>query len=90
MLFLQASIRNGIMRGRRGYGSIYVVASGNGGNKKDNCNFDGYANSIYFVTIGKIMCGVQLTELKNEHRLKSYEICIRMLSIVCTYYLISS
>ena len=59
MLFLQASIRNGIMRGRRGYGSIYVVASGNGGNKKDNCNFDGYANSIYFVTIGKIKRVVQ-------------------------------
>ena len=42
------------MAGRRGYGSIFVVASGNGGHFKDNCNFDGYANSIFTVTIGKI------------------------------------
>lgn len=49
---MQASIRNGILNGRHGYGSIYVVASGNGGMVNDNCNFDGYANSIYFVTIG--------------------------------------
>ena len=41
------------MAGRKGYGSIYVVASGNGGHFKDNCNFDGYANSIFTVTIGK-------------------------------------
>ena len=30
-----------------------MVASGNGGHYKDNCNFDGYANSIFTVTIGK-------------------------------------
>ena len=29
-----------------------MVASGNGGHYKDNCNFDGYANSIFTVTIG--------------------------------------
>ena len=39
--------------GRNGYGSIFVVASGNGGTAHDNCNFDGYANSIYTITIGK-------------------------------------
>ena len=39
--------------GRGGLGSIYVVASGNGGSYKDNCNFDGYANSIFTVTIGR-------------------------------------
>lgn len=43
---------NGIERGRHGYGSIFVVASGNGGSNKDNCNYDGYANSPYTVTIG--------------------------------------
>ena len=42
----------GVMTGRHGYGSIYVVASGNGG-RIDNCNYDGYANSIYTLTIGK-------------------------------------
>ena len=37
-----------------------MVASGNGGKVKDNCNFDGYANSIYTITIGKfnIYCDV--------------------------------
>ena len=39
--------------GRNGYGSIFVVASGNGGTAHDNCNFDGYANTIYTITIGK-------------------------------------
>lgn len=43
----------GIDFGRKGFGSIYVVASGNGGRFQDNCNYDGYANSIYTVTVGK-------------------------------------
>ena len=47
-------MRHGITYGRRGYGSIYVVASGNGGSAGDNCNYDGYANSIYTVTIGAV------------------------------------
>lgn len=42
----------GVMTGRHGYGSIYVVASGNGG-QKDNCNYDGYANSVYTLTVGE-------------------------------------
>ena len=41
--------------GRGGYGSIFVVASGNGGSNYDNCNFDGYANSIYTITIGEFL-----------------------------------
>ena len=49
----QAALAHGVLAGRRGYGSIFVVASGNGGHFKDNCNFDGYANSIYTVTIGE-------------------------------------
>lgn len=40
-------------KGRHGYGSIFVVASGNGGRNDDDCNFDGYANSPYTVTIGE-------------------------------------
>lgn len=50
--YLQAALAHGVLAGRKGYGSIFVVASGNGGQFKDNCNFDGYANSIYTVTIG--------------------------------------
>ena len=43
----------GTSSGRYGYGNIYVFASGNGGQMHDNCNFDGYANSIYTLTVGK-------------------------------------
>jgi len=42
---------NGITRGRDGKGSIFVWASGNGGRYKDNCNCDGYATSIYTITV---------------------------------------
>ncbi|GJJ71015.1 kexin [Entomortierella parvispora] len=45
---------NGITNGRGGKGSIYVFATGNGGRYYDNCNFDGYANSRYTVSIGAI------------------------------------
>lgn len=45
------ALEHGVLSGRNGLGSIFVFASGNGG-MKDNCNFDGYANSIYTVTIG--------------------------------------
>jgi kexin len=45
---------NGIENGRGGKGSIYVFATGNGANFGDNCNFDGYTNSIYTITVGAI------------------------------------
>ncbi|CAF0750672.1 unnamed protein product [Rotaria sordida] len=47
----QAAFENGIKYGRQGLGSIYVWASGNGGKDDDNCNCDGYTNSIYTVSI---------------------------------------
>ncbi|KAF9955173.1 pheromone processing endoprotease [Mortierella alpina] len=45
---------NGIKNGRSGLGSIYVFATGNGGSQDDDCNFDGYTNSLYTVSIGAI------------------------------------
>jgi Subtilase family len=45
---------NGIENGRNGSGNIFVFASGNGGANDDNCNYDGYTNSIYTITIGAI------------------------------------
>lgn len=48
------AMKNGIERGRNGKGSIFVFASGNGGHYDDNCNFDGYTNSIYTITVGAI------------------------------------
>ena len=41
----------GITEGRGGLGSIFVWASGNGGLHTDNCNCDGYTNSIYTLSI---------------------------------------
>lgn len=40
-----------IFQGRNGKGSIFVWASGNGGRDHDNCNCDGYTNSIYSLSI---------------------------------------
>lgn len=48
------ALKHGVVAGRQGFGSIYVVASGNGGDSGDNCNYDGYAASIYTITIGAI------------------------------------
>ncbi|XP_014665059.1 PREDICTED: proprotein convertase subtilisin/kexin type 7-like, partial [Priapulus caudatus] len=64
---------HGIEMGRRGYGSIFVVASGNGGVNTDNCNYDGYANSPYTVTIGAV----------DEHGNMPYyaEECASMLAV---------
>ncbi|XP_049766155.1 furin-like protease 1 [Schistocerca cancellata] len=41
----------GITKGRGGKGSIFVWASGNGGRDHDNCNCDGYTNSIWTLSI---------------------------------------
>jgi kexin len=48
------AMKNGIKNGRSGLGSIYVFATGNGGSQDDDCNFDGYTNSLYTVSIGAI------------------------------------
>lgn len=46
------AFHNGITKGRGGLGSIFIWASGNGGINYDNCNCDGYTNSIYTLTVG--------------------------------------
>ncbi|KAF7647568.1 hypothetical protein LDENG_00170690 [Lucifuga dentata] len=50
----KVALQHGVIAGRRGFGSIFIVASGNGGQYNDNCNYDGYANSIYTITIGAV------------------------------------
>ncbi|GAB6022556.1 Furin-like protease 2 [Chamberlinius hualienensis] len=42
---------DGVTKGRQGKGSIFIWASGNGGRHEDNCNCDGYTNSIYTLSI---------------------------------------
>jgi kexin len=51
---IQKAVVNGVNRGRGGKGSIFVFASGNGAGYGDQCNYDGYTNSIYSVTVSAI------------------------------------
>lgn len=51
---IQKAFVNGIENGRGGKGSIFVFASGNGAAQGDQCNFDGYTNSIYSVTVAAV------------------------------------
>ena len=53
-LLIRKALVNAVQNGRQGKGNIFVFAAGNGNNAGDNCNFDGYTNSIYTVTIGGI------------------------------------
>ncbi|XP_053228321.1 proprotein convertase subtilisin/kexin type 4-like isoform X1 [Podarcis raffonei] len=46
------AFHKGIINGRQGLGSLFVWASGNGGLRSDNCNCDGYTNSIYTLSVG--------------------------------------
>ncbi|KAJ6662931.1 hypothetical protein lerEdw1_011135 [Lerista edwardsae] len=45
------AFEQGIKKGRKGRGSIFVWASGNGGREGDHCSCDGYTNSIYTVSV---------------------------------------
>lgn len=53
-ILIKKAIVNAIQNGRQGKGTIYVFAAGNGARSGDNCNFDGYTNSIYSITVGAI------------------------------------
>ncbi|KAI5459159.1 peptidase S8/S53 domain-containing protein [Mariannaea sp. PMI_226] len=53
-ILIRRAMLQAIQKGRGGLGSIYVFASGNGAGNGDNCNFDGYTNSIYSITVGAI------------------------------------
>lgn len=53
-VLIRRAMLKGIQKGRDGLGTIYVFASGNGAASEDNCNFDGYTNSIYSITVGAV------------------------------------
>ncbi|KAF3491813.1 kexin [Arthroderma uncinatum] len=53
-LLVRRAIANGIQKGRGGKGSVFVFAAGNGAHHEDNCNFDGYTNSIFSITVGAV------------------------------------
>ncbi|XP_069733875.1 proprotein convertase subtilisin/kexin type 4 [Phaenicophaeus curvirostris] len=58
VLAMEAFYR-GVTNGRGGLGSIFIWASGNGGINYDNCNCDGYANSIYTLAVGSVLADGQ-------------------------------
>ncbi|KAI5479597.1 kexin [Pseudohyphozyma bogoriensis] len=72
---IQQAMLNGVQKGRQGKGSIFVFASGNGGGVDDQCNFDGYTNSLMSITVGAI-------DRKNLHPFYS-EACAA--NMVVTY-----
>jgi kexin len=53
-VLIEKAMVTAVQQGRGGKGSIYVFAAGNGAAADDNCNFDGYTNSIYSITVGAI------------------------------------
>ncbi|ROW14722.1 hypothetical protein VPNG_03705 [Cytospora leucostoma] len=53
-ILIRRAMLNAVQNGRNGLGNIYVFASGNGAASEDNCNFDGYTNSIYSITVGAV------------------------------------
>ncbi|KAK5153530.1 hypothetical protein LTR04_006205 [Oleoguttula sp. CCFEE 6159] len=53
-ILIQRAMVNAVQKGRDGLGTVYVFAAGNGAASDDNCNFDGYTNSIYSISVGAI------------------------------------
>ncbi|KAI9894675.1 MAG: pheromone processing endoprotease [Vezdaea aestivalis] len=53
-ILIKKAFVNAVQKGRQGKGSVFVFASGNGASSDDNCNFDGYTNSIYSITVGAV------------------------------------
>lgn len=53
-LLVRKAFIKGVQDGRQNKGAVYVFASGNGADNYDQCNFDGYTNSIYSITVGAI------------------------------------
>ncbi|XP_033109451.1 proprotein convertase subtilisin/kexin type 5-like [Anneissia japonica] len=50
-LLAKTALERAATKGRDGKGSIHVWGSGNGGPYKDDCNCDGYTNSIYTLSV---------------------------------------
>jgi len=67
------ALHQGAKFGRNGKGSLFIWATGNGGMQRDDCNADGYVNSIYTLGIGAV----------NEHGVSTYygERCAAMFAV---------
>ncbi|XP_047294937.1 proprotein convertase subtilisin/kexin type 4 isoform X10 [Homo sapiens] len=51
-ILTREAFRRGVTKGRGGLGTLFIWASGNGGLHYDNCNCDGYTNSIHTLSVG--------------------------------------
>jgi len=51
---VKQALADGVTSGRGGKGSIWLWAAGNGGDVQDNSNYDGYANSIYTLSVAAL------------------------------------
>ncbi|XP_037360855.1 proprotein convertase subtilisin/kexin type 4 isoform X2 [Talpa occidentalis] len=51
-ILTREAFRRGVTKGRGGRGTLFVWASGNGGLHYDNCNCDGYTNSVHTLSVG--------------------------------------
>jgi subtilisin-like proprotein convertase family protein len=51
---VKQALADGVTSGRGGRGSIWLWAAGNGGDVQDNSNYDGYANSIYTLSVAAL------------------------------------
>ncbi|KAK7803926.1 hypothetical protein U0070_020143 [Myodes glareolus] len=51
-ILTREAFRRGVTKGRQGLGTLFIWASGNGGLHYDNCNCDGYTNSIHTLSVG--------------------------------------
>ncbi|KAM5230567.1 proprotein convertase subtilisin/kexin type 4 isoform 11-T11 [Hipposideros larvatus] len=51
-ILTREAFRHGVTKGRGGLGTLFIWASGNGGLHYDNCNCDGYTNSIHTLSVG--------------------------------------
>ncbi|XP_011819497.1 PREDICTED: proprotein convertase subtilisin/kexin type 4 [Colobus angolensis palliatus] len=51
-ILTREAFRRGVTKGRSGLGTLFIWASGNGGLHYDDCNCDGYTNSIYTLSVG--------------------------------------
>ncbi|XP_031704092.1 proprotein convertase subtilisin/kexin type 6 isoform X1 [Anarrhichthys ocellatus] len=69
------TFEQGIKKGRKGLGSIFVWASGNGGRQGDHCSCDGYTSSIYTISIS--------STTENGNKPWYLEVCS---SIIATTY----
>ncbi|NXD31203.1 PCSK4 convertase, partial [Spelaeornis formosus] len=90
-----AAFFRGAVHGRGGLGSIFIWASGNGGINYDNCNCDGYTNSIYTVSVGSVLgdgqrprysesCAAILTTTYSSRRSSKVQIVTTDLHHCCT------